>query len=272
MKGIDRNRPNNKDSDFSSAQVHYSYLSHNTRDLITEESVRNVFSQFGEVDDVTIKKSSIDSRTNCQSGYGFIHFPLSDEGIDAAIRATSFLRQIMVGDVLYDSCLTRSLEAIIRSKNRSVPMTRGPSFRPMMSKKLPSAYPDSRSFQSHSYVTGDQMPVESFLSRPKMPVAPSFSTYSSKSVQLTTYGSSSDQTYASQEPVSFSSVTRQENFFNPFMREETGEMSCLDSYLAEMEMNVPSSSWSSSQSTSSPSSFLNVREQLSSAPTYSIEY
>eukprot|EP00599_Poterioochromonas_sp_BG-1_P002057 CAMPEP_0173140268 /NCGR_PEP_ID=MMETSP1105-20130129/4776_1 /TAXON_ID=2985 /ORGANISM="Ochromonas sp., Strain BG-1" /LENGTH=429 /DNA_ID=CAMNT_0014053205 /DNA_START=68 /DNA_END=1357 /DNA_ORIENTATION=- len=113
MREFDRARLNTKDSNTTTAQVHFSYLTQQTHILITEETIRGIFSQFGEVDDVTIKKSSMDAHS--QHGYGFVHFYLNDDGIDAAIRATSVVRQITVDGVLYDSCLTRSLEAVLHT-------------------------------------------------------------------------------------------------------------------------------------------------------------
>lgn len=112
MKEIDRSRLKTKDSNSTTAQVHFSYLTQQTRLLITEETIRNIFSQFGEVDDVTIKKSCLDAHS--QHGYGFVHFYLNDAGVEAAIRATSAIRQIVLDGVLYDSCLTRSLEAVLQ--------------------------------------------------------------------------------------------------------------------------------------------------------------
>lgn len=51
-----------------------------------------------------------------QNGYGFIHFPLTKEGIIAAIEATNLIRQYTIDRVTYDSCLTRSLEIVIQTQ------------------------------------------------------------------------------------------------------------------------------------------------------------
>lgn len=42
------------------AQVHFSYLSKQLNVLITEATIRKVFLRFGEVKDITIKKSAFD--------------------------------------------------------------------------------------------------------------------------------------------------------------------------------------------------------------------
>jgi hypothetical protein len=82
--------------------------------VVTEETIRSVFAEFGEVKDVALKKSTVNVKSQEQSGYGFIHFFLTVEGMYAAIEATIAIRQIMIkGDILFDSCLTHSLEAII---------------------------------------------------------------------------------------------------------------------------------------------------------------
>lgn len=64
--------------------------------------------------DIALKKHVVNQENNEQHGYGFIHFPLTQEGINHAIRAAQGVSQLLVNDVLYDSCITRSLEAFIR--------------------------------------------------------------------------------------------------------------------------------------------------------------
>lgn len=51
-----------------------------------------------------------------QNGYGFVHFPLTQDGINAAIAATNLIRQYTIDRVTYDSCLTRSLEYVIETQ------------------------------------------------------------------------------------------------------------------------------------------------------------
>lgn len=58
---------------------------------------------------MTIKKTQVDQRRRVQTGYGFAHFPLTPDGINAAINATNTIRQVSIDNVTYDSCLTRSL-------------------------------------------------------------------------------------------------------------------------------------------------------------------
>jgi hypothetical protein len=116
------------------AQVHFSYLSKQVMDffflnwfnvliflylflqlniLINEASIRKVFLRFGEIKDITIKKSAFDDFQLQQSGYGFVHFPLTIAGIRAALQATRDVRQVFVDDVLYDCALTHNLRSLV---------------------------------------------------------------------------------------------------------------------------------------------------------------
>jgi hypothetical protein len=96
-----------------SAQVHFSFISKQHLFLVTEQTIRQVFEQFSAVQDVCLKKSVIDPITKEQNGYGFVHYPLTQEGIQGAIQAARTLQQVFIKDILYDCCLTWSLEAII---------------------------------------------------------------------------------------------------------------------------------------------------------------
>jgi hypothetical protein len=40
-----------------SAQIHFSYLTHQTDNVINEETIRALFSRYGEIKDVAIKKA-----------------------------------------------------------------------------------------------------------------------------------------------------------------------------------------------------------------------
>jgi hypothetical protein len=106
---------NNKRPQFfdQSAQVHFSFISKQHLFLVTEQTIRQVFEQFSAVQDVCLKKSVIDPITKEQNGYGFVHYPLTQEGIQGAIQAARTLQQVFIKDILYDCCLTWSLEAII---------------------------------------------------------------------------------------------------------------------------------------------------------------
>jgi hypothetical protein len=81
--------------------------------LINEASIRKVFLRFGEIKDITIKKSAFDDFQLQQSGYGFVHFPLTIAGIRAALQATRDVRQVFVDDVLYDCALTHNLRSVV---------------------------------------------------------------------------------------------------------------------------------------------------------------
>lgn len=50
-----------------------------------------------------------------QNGYGFVHYPMTVEGIQAAILSTRNIHQVTVDRVTYDCSLSHSLEQIVES-------------------------------------------------------------------------------------------------------------------------------------------------------------
>mmetsp|Transcript_13316 Transcript_13316/g.14424 ORF Transcript_13316/g.14424 Transcript_13316/m.14424 type:complete len:379 (+) Transcript_13316:93-1229(+) len=110
-----RLRPKDPTESLRTAQIHISYISRQTDAVISESSLRSLFSQFGEVVDVTIKKSQFDPRLCLQNGYGFVHYPMSWEGVLSALKAIQVIHQVTIGPVTYDSTLSSSLRAIIES-------------------------------------------------------------------------------------------------------------------------------------------------------------
>lgn len=107
--------PKDPSEPFQTAQIHFSFISRQIEQIVSELTLRQLFGQFGEVLDVAIKKSSIDNFERVQHGYGFIHYPMSKEGILSALRAIKTIHQVTIGPVTYDSTLGISLKEIIDS-------------------------------------------------------------------------------------------------------------------------------------------------------------
>ena len=165
-----------------SAQIHFSFISKQQVHLVTEETVRKVFLNFGHVQDVTIKKTSTNPKTGEQTGYGFVHFPLTDTGIQSAISAAKVIRQVYINNVLYDCRLTWSLEEIIRRKQ----LTRSNSLSPP---RRPIGMPPraTLSLDDPQYLFDDLEPTE--LAPPSSPVItppPSSSNFSCFQPETTT--------------------------------------------------------------------------------------
>lgn len=95
------------------AQVHFSYLSKQLDFIISEAFLWDVFSSFGEVVEISLKKSACDEDMCIQNGYGFAHFPLNDAGINSALKAVSALHQVTIHQVSYDCSVSNQLKAII---------------------------------------------------------------------------------------------------------------------------------------------------------------
>jgi hypothetical protein len=51
-----------------------------------------------------------------QNGYGFLHYTLDERGVQSAVQASRTIRQVHIQNVLYDCCLTWSLEAMLQQR------------------------------------------------------------------------------------------------------------------------------------------------------------
>eukprot|EP01039_Chlorochromonas_danica_P007216 gene7216-7982_t len=93
-----------------SSSIHVSYISYQLKRLITEESLRVLFSAYGVVLDTSIKKSYIDESINRQCGYGFVHYSCSPEGIESALAAVAALNDTTIDGVCYKCSISHNLE------------------------------------------------------------------------------------------------------------------------------------------------------------------
>ena len=48
-----------EDGPIEAAQVHFSFISKQLKNIVTEETLRNLFNRYGDVKDVSLKKSVI---------------------------------------------------------------------------------------------------------------------------------------------------------------------------------------------------------------------
>jgi hypothetical protein len=101
-------------------QIHFSFIAKHNQSFVNESTIRTLFEGFGPVADVAVKKTTYDPQTTLQNGYGFVHFPLTLEGINTAVVATRNIHHVTINRIKYDSCLTRSLEEIIRQLQSGV--------------------------------------------------------------------------------------------------------------------------------------------------------
>jgi hypothetical protein len=83
--------------------------------LVTVESLQALFSSYGTVLDVSIKRSTIDKATKFQSGFGFIHYSSQREGIAAAFQAAKTLYDERIDNVNYTCKISHALEKFLVS-------------------------------------------------------------------------------------------------------------------------------------------------------------
>jgi RNA recognition motif-containing protein len=95
----------------SSAQIHFSYHCSSEMKTFQEEDLRSIFSQFGRVVDVSIKKIERSQDNTMWSVYGFIHYTLSSEGISSCFASINAMNNTMIDNCVYFQCsLSHSLD------------------------------------------------------------------------------------------------------------------------------------------------------------------
>lgn len=117
--------------------------------IVTEESLRYLFGRFGPVVDAVICKSNIDRRQGRQSGYGFIHYPGNQQGVEASFVAADTLVDVMIDEVNYKCKISHHLEQNLRVPGSGPvagvvsPTASSAGVMGMMQPGVPSALPPS---------------------------------------------------------------------------------------------------------------------------------
>ncbi len=89
--------------------------------MVTEESLSQLFSKFGVVRDVSIKKSTIEPDVGRQCGYGFVHFDVTQEGVESAVLAAKTLQDTTIEEVNYKSSISHNLSKLIHGEESPSP-------------------------------------------------------------------------------------------------------------------------------------------------------
>eukprot|EP00981_Chlorochromonas_danica_P008203 scaffold2062_cov181-Ochromonas_danica.AAC.7 len=98
-------------------QVHVSFISKQISMVITEKVLREIFSPFGRIADVAIKKHTSVPKQHRQSGYGFVYFYEAD----SAYRALHALKHSTVRDITLDCSISHKSEHMIKQQMRYRP-------------------------------------------------------------------------------------------------------------------------------------------------------
>jgi RNA recognition motif-containing protein len=87
-------------------QIHVSFISKQLNFLVTEVILREIFSPYGRIADVAVRRHAIVQKHNRQSGYGFVYF----QDIDAAYTAMAQLKQSTIRDITFDCSISHKSE------------------------------------------------------------------------------------------------------------------------------------------------------------------
>ena len=94
-------------------QLHVSFVTRELNYVVTEATLDSVFSPFGEIADISLKKHVRDHETLVQSGYGFVYF-FQPEG---AVAARETVRKRLINGVTYDCSLSYRSEQDLKGKS-----------------------------------------------------------------------------------------------------------------------------------------------------------
>eukprot|EP01040_Poterioochromonas_malhamensis_P009996 gene9996-10862_t len=93
-------------------QIHVSFICKRGRGFVVNEQVlRDIFTPFGQIADVAIKKHSRNPKQQRQTGYGFIYFVNAED----ACRAVIALKNTTLHDITFDCNISHKSEHMIRS-------------------------------------------------------------------------------------------------------------------------------------------------------------
>ena len=120
------------------AQVHVAFQS-KTDVPISESLIRFIFEKYGEVVDVVIKKLNFNKEMHEQSGYGFVHFPLNEAGVEGAINAVQHLNEAVSENVYLRCSVSHGLTELLKARGLSPPAS-SPAF-PVPPRPLETPYP-----------------------------------------------------------------------------------------------------------------------------------
>lgn len=134
---------NNNTGKKETAQIHVSFISKQVEHLISEATLRSLFSNYGEVIDVALKKSQFDKNLRIQNGYGFVHFSLSPDGVRGAIAAVNALHQVTIDRITYDCSISHALADYLVS--HGIPLPRGTTHPSLTSNKQQNFRPEKLS-------------------------------------------------------------------------------------------------------------------------------
>jgi hypothetical protein len=99
-----------------------------------------------------------------QNGYGFVHYPLTDDGIDAALRAVDALHQVTINNISYDCSISNQLRQVLlnsgkvlkRASNNAVTPVENPSSLNFL--KSSSSNDENKSSPNFQGMSGDRLP------------------------------------------------------------------------------------------------------------------
>lgn len=134
--------------------------------IVTEELLLSLFSSYGEVIDTTIRRMEPEKNGESIRGYGFVRFPLNENGVKSAFRATAEMSDIVIDNIHFKCKVSHSLEQDINTQSLnslSLPPSKPPQdfIASQSLVRAPLTLEDPAVFMNHQYSV--QLP-------PKVPI------------------------------------------------------------------------------------------------------
>eukprot|EP01006_Ploeotia_vitrea_P066895 TRINITY_DN95962_c0_g1_i1.p1 TRINITY_DN95962_c0_g1~~TRINITY_DN95962_c0_g1_i1.p1 ORF type:complete len:375 (+),score=-3.00 TRINITY_DN95962_c0_g1_i1:77-1201(+) len=86
----------------SKVSLYIKFVGCTPESFTNEQIIRDVYSQFGTVEDVTIRKQFIDTRKGIKRGYAFVHYTDDMMGVESALKLLSYFPLIVYNHITHD--------------------------------------------------------------------------------------------------------------------------------------------------------------------------
>ncbi len=135
------------------AQIHVMFVTRELTRRVSELDLGGVFGRYGNLVDIAIKKNAVGS--GVQSGYAFLHYALTREGLSSAVTAVKEVNHLTVDNITYRCKVTHSLQTqLMYMKQREERELGKRELPPSISHFFPISFDDS-TFKSYDAPSHD---------------------------------------------------------------------------------------------------------------------
>eukprot|EP01035_Chromulina_nebulosa_P016901 gene16901-22390_t len=105
---------NNQSSNINSVYVRFKTVK--SGKIVNEEVLNSIFSTFGKISDCSVKSSTFHKLTGLQSGYAFVHFANSEDGIKSAMACVNSMKYVQTNGIIFQVEPSKNQLSLINKK------------------------------------------------------------------------------------------------------------------------------------------------------------